>query len=138
MLETFTGDLHELCPHSVGVLDGSYLEGRLQEIDCLSADPATTVDSNFKKLLGGRFRYLLESENSIKYLLSTQAFSEADRQRIAAYEIPFEIDKNYTVFSRKAMQHNPDLQSALHAFDESLRQMKADGTYETILRDHGM
>ena len=138
VIDTFTGDLHDLCPSTVGVLDGSYLEGLLNDVDCLALDAAGTVELNLKKLLKGRFPYLLESQASIQFLLSTQTFSEAEKESIAFYETPVEIDKNYTVFSKKAAQQKPFLEDALSAFDASLAQMKADGTYAKILRDYGM
>jgi len=138
VIETFTGDLHDLCPHHVGVLRGSYLAGRLKDVGCVSIDPATTVESNLKKLLIGRFRYLLESEVSIKLLLSNQTFSDTERNSISMYDTPFEKDKNYTVFSKKAVEQKPELQLVLEAFDKSLAQIKEDGTYEKILRDHKM
>lgn len=138
VIEDFTGNLAELCPDSVGVVAGSYLEKRLKEVGCLSVDPGDRDDLNLKKLLAGRFKYLLDSETSIKRLLSSQEFTEADRNKIALYETPVDIDKNYTVFSKIKAQQKPYLQSALKAFDRSLAQMKEDGTIDKILRAHGM
>ena len=138
VIETFSGDLHDLCPSTIGVLSGSYLEGLLNQVDCLALDAAGTVELNLKKLLKARFPYLLESQTSIQFLLSTQMFSEAERNSIAFYETPVEIDKNYTVFSKKAVQQKPFLQAAFTAFDASLARIKADGTYAGILRDYGM
>lgn len=138
VIDAFTGNLRDLCPSTVGVLDGSYLEGLLNDVNCLALDAAATVDLNLKKLLKGRFPYLLESQASIQFLLTNQTFSEAEKESIAFYETPVEIDKNYTVFSKKAIQQKPFLETALLAFDTSLAQMKADGTYAKILRNYGM
>ena len=138
VIEDFTGNLRDLCPDSVGVVDGSYLEKRLREVECLTVDSVSAVELNFKKLLAGRFKYLLDSETSIKSLLSNPEYPEAERNKITCYETPVDIDKNYAVFSKKAANQKPYLQSALKAFDESLAKMKEDGTYEKILRDHGM
>ena len=138
VIEDFTGNLADLCPDSVGVVAGSYLEKRLKEVGCLSVDSGDRDDLNLKKLLAGRFKYLLDSETSIKRLLSSEEFTEADRNKIALYETPVDIDKNYTVFSKIKAQQRPYLQSALKAFDRSLAKMKEDGTIDTILRAHGM
>lgn len=86
--------------------------------------------------MAGRFKYLLDPETSIKLLLSSPEFSETERKNIRIFETAVDIDKNYTVFSKKAAQQKPYLRSALKAFDESLAKMKADGTYEKILCDH--
>jgi polar amino acid transport system substrate-binding protein len=138
IIKNFTGNLSDLCPDGVGVVDGSYLEERLKKVECLSVDSAIRVGLNLKKLLAGRFKYLLDSETSIKRLLSTQQFSEAEKNKIGFYETPVDIDKNYIVFSKKEAQRKPYLLSALIAFDKSMAQMKKDGTYGKILRDHGM
>lgn len=118
------------------MIDESYLEARLKEVECIFVDSASTVALNLKKLMAGRFKYLLDPETSIKLLLSSPEFSETERKNIRIFETAVDIDKNYTVFSKKAAQQKPYLRSALKAFDESLAKMKADGTYEKILCDH--
>lgn len=138
VLDTFSGDLSELCPHKVGVLSGSYLEERLRATGCARLDSANDVTLNLRKLLGGRFPYLLESELSVRHLLAGPEFSDEERAAIAAYPTPFEIDKNYTIFSKQAIADTPELEAAMQAFDASLAAMKADGTYDTILQAHGL
>lgn len=137
VIQTFTGNLEELCPDTVGVMLGSYLQGLLNKVGCLKVEATPSVAKNFRKLVVGRYKYLLASETTIKLILTDGYFDGDDLNTIGIYDKPVDMDKNYAVFSKRAMENKPYLSKVFHAFDKSLQEMKKDGRYRKLLGEYG-
>jgi polar amino acid transport system substrate-binding protein len=136
--ENFTGEMRELCPENIGVIQGTYLHRLVEQAECLIPDTSYSAIQNVRKLVKGRFKYLLGSKTSTQLHLSAEEFSDEQRDRIEFYESPVETEKNYTVFSIKALEEKQYLTNAMNEFDKNLKIMKADGSYDKILKDHGL
>ena len=102
VVKTFTGNLEELCPDTVGVMLGSYLQGLLNKVSCLKVEATPSVAKNFRKLVVGRYKYLLASETTIKLVLTDCYLDKDDLNSVGIYDTPVDMDKNYAVFSKKS------------------------------------
>ncbi|WP_319525954.1 hypothetical protein [uncultured Desulfosarcina sp.] len=61
-----------------------------------------------------------------------------DLNTVGIYDTPVDMDKNYAVFSKKAMENKPYLFDVFHAFNKSLQEMKEDGSYRKLLGEYGL
>ncbi|MBF0573715.1 MAG: transporter substrate-binding domain-containing protein [Desulfamplus sp.] len=124
--------IEALCPATIGILAGSFYEERFKKIECIKLDPAPSVNLNIRKLIGGRFDYLLESKDSVNYIMKKEFPSEIDS--IQPLLPPYEIDRIFLVFSKK----NPNYQQISDDFDKGVKMIQENGTYEEILKKHGI
>ena len=138
VIKSFTGNLEELCPDTVGVMLGSYLQGLLNKVNCLKVEATPSVEKNLRKLVVGRYKYLLASETTIKLVLTDCYLDRDDLNTVGIYDTPVDMDKNYAVFSKKAMENKPHLFEVFHAFNKSLQEMKKDGRYHKLLGEYGL
>ncbi len=120
-----------LCPAVLGLLRGSFLEERFKSVPCLQIDLAAEVEQNLRKLSAGRLDYILESRDAVLFLLAGPL---RDVRNLKPVEPPYEIDKVYTVFSRK----KADADALAAAFDAGVDQLEADGSCAAILQRYGL
>ncbi|MBF0412959.1 MAG: transporter substrate-binding domain-containing protein [Desulfamplus sp.] len=128
---TFT-TLEALCPASVGILAGSFYEEKFRQIECIKLDPAPAVNLNIRKLIAGRFDYIIESKDSVNYIMKKEFSNDIDaiEPMLPAYE----IDRIFLVFSKK----NPNYQQISDDFDKGITMIQESGLYVEILKNHGI
>ncbi|MBU3916129.1 transporter substrate-binding domain-containing protein [bacterium] len=122
--------LEDLCPARLGILRGSFYVDRFKPITCLRQDLANSMIINIKKLMGNRVDLIIDSKDSILYILNKEFPDKANS--IEPVYPPFEKDKIYTVFSKK----NPNYKQIVTDFDNGIQLIKKDGTYKKILKKH--
>ncbi len=83
-------------------------------------------------LVAGRFDYLLESKDSINYIMKKEFFNNIDA--IEPVLPVYEIDRIFLVFSKK----NPNGQQISDDFDKGIKVIQESGIYEEILKNHGI
>lgn len=121
-----------LCPATIGIILGSFYQERFKKIKCITLDTSPTVNLNIKKLLGGRFDYLIESKDSVNYIMKKEFPSQiGDIEPIFPH---YEIDRIFMAFSKK----NPNYQQISDDFDKGVKMIQEAGTYEEILKKHGI
>jgi len=85
---------------------------------------------NLKKLLAGRVDIIVDSRETIFYLLETH-FKE-NKNDIEAITPILETKEIYIAFSRA----NPEYQKLITAFNNGLQEIRNDGTYEIVKKKH--
>lgn len=126
--------LKDLCPSTVGVLNGSFLIEKLKPTPCITIQTTRNVETSIRMLFAGRIDLLLEAKDSIYYAINNTARFKDKKDQIIPVFPPFQIDKVYTVFSKKI----PNVQKIVEDYDKGINMIIEDGTFDKILEKHGI
>ena len=124
--------LSDLTPYTIGVLSGTSLVAALQK-DGLQAEEANGNLNNLKKLLVGRIDLFVGTTEWILYDLRAN-FSQAEQDQIMVLDPPYQIQQVYFTTAKK----KENSAQIIKDFNDGLKQIKADGTYQAILEKHGI
>ena len=124
--------VEDLCPASIGIFHGSFYVDRLSPITCIKLEEVKTVRQNIQKLVSGRIDLFIDSKDAVDYTLQTEL--PEHKGRIEPVQPSFEVDKIHMVVSKQHPQH----QQIAADFDRGIALIKADGTYQKILDEHGI
>jgi len=128
---TFDGDLNKLRQYRFGVING-YRYGNIFD-DAVkngilpNIDQTDSAESNIKKLVVGRFDFMMSNREQALFTIKALGFSDAVRE----LKPEVQIIPSYLAFSRKR-----NLGTVREKFDSGLRKMKDDGTYERIISEY--
>lgn len=114
----------------IGVERGSYLPPALQEPG-LRLDPSGGMRTNLKKLARDRVQLAFGNKDSGQYAIK----NEPDLQGALRW-LPPGIERKDT-FLACAKKH-PEQEALLSAFNQGLRRMQADGSFQKMLKDAGL
>lgn len=123
----FDGSLESLRPYTIGMMEGysygetfdaAFKEGRLK------SEAVNLVDRNFEKLIGGRIDICIEDRYVGLYTLKKLGYG--DKVKILSPDV--RNTHLYLAFSKKR-----NLLPVIGKFNETLQQMKDDGTYQKIV-----
>ena len=87
---------------------------------------------NINKLIAGRTDLLIDSADSFNFILNKYFKNATDK--VTAIQPPYQIDKIYTVFSKK----NSRYKKLMTDFDRGIELIIKNGTYDQILKKHDM
>ncbi len=126
-------DFKELCPATLGQLRGTRVTKLVEaQAPCIDIEYVDTISKNLDKLVYGRVDYMINTPETMRHLM--QSFHPDNVDLLKAVEPPLEHVKIYTVFSKQVA----DWRTLTVDFDKGVKLLKKDGTYEAILRKHGM
>lgn len=122
----------DMAPYTIGVILGTSLIKALHQ-DGLKVDEAPGNVNNLKKLLAGRVDVFVGTTEWIFYDLRAN-FSQVEQDQILVIDPPYMIQKVYLTISKKKASFT----TIIERFNKGLAQIKADGTYQAILKKHGI
>lgn len=124
-------NLEDLKPYRIGVVRGYVNTAEFDAADYLEKDEAVDDLTNLRKLLKKRINLAVMDKYVGAYLLKQNMPDEAGD--LVFLEPPLKVLDLYVCFSLKA----PEYEAKLKAFNEGLKQIKDDGTFDAILKKHG-
>ncbi|MFR9718251.1 substrate-binding periplasmic protein [Aeromonas diversa] len=129
----FDGDLDALASFRFGLVRnvsyGERFDGWLRQRPELARDLSHTGEANMNKLLRGRFDILVSNSGGAHFILARLA----QQDRVRALKPEIQRIPSYLAFSKQ--RH---LEPVRRAFDEALRSMHADGSYQRIVSAYGL
>ena len=123
--------IKDLCPGTIGILNGSLYTDTFRKVECLKVETANGVLNNIKKLLVGRVDYVIDSRESINFLLGSHLKSY-EKGAIEEMHPVFDKDSLYMVFSKV----NKNVKKYTSDFNKGLKIIKQNGVFEKVLRKH--
>ncbi|WP_199911553.1 substrate-binding periplasmic protein [Dongshaea marina] len=129
---SFNGDLYALKNHSFGVVRsisyGALFDAFIKSPDIPLLDISNSGEQNMKKLLRGRFDILVSNKYGAWYILRKMNKQDQVKELIPQIQsVP-----SYIAFSRKN-----NLSRIRERFDNALRSMQRDGSYQRIVDAYG-
>ncbi len=124
--------IKDLCPSKLGILYGSFLTKRFKKYSCFKIETVPKIELNIKKLANNRLDLFLDTKDSVNYYLNSNMKSY--KGRIIPLPEALITDKIYLVFSKQLNNYK----KLTKDFDKGILKIKNDGTYNNILKKHGM
>lgn len=124
--------LDALAPAVIGVYNGSKLIDELKSVKGITLDPVESVEQNIEKLINGRVDYMIDSKDSVQYILTTKM--KSDFSKVQLLQPPYAQDDLYLAFSKK----NPACDRIISDFNKGLQMIKEEGTYDAIVERFGL
>lgn len=124
--------LEDLKPYTIGVGRGYSYPEKFISATYLKMEETTAAEHNIRKLLRNRIDLMVGSRKVILYLLQNNFPDSVNSLEIL--EPPLGALLLYVAFSKKS----PDYQKKVEDFNRGLKMIKDDGTYEKILKKHGL
>ncbi|MCV2350124.1 substrate-binding periplasmic protein [Paucibacter sp. Y2R2-4] len=114
----------------IGVERASYLPPALQEPG-IRLDPSAGIKFNLQKLARDRIQLTFGNKDSGLYIIK----NEPDLQGTVRW-LPPGIERKDTYLA--CAKNHPEQEALLDAFNQGLRSMRADGSFQKILREAGL
>ncbi len=124
--------LQNLKGYEIGLTRGAAISPAFDKADFLKKQFTVNDILSLRKLLVGRIDLFAGSELVARYLINTEISSE-DRNKFEFMEPPLAVHKLHMAVSRNA----PNYMQKLEDFNQGIKQIFSDGTYEKILKNHG-
>ncbi len=124
--------LEDLRGKTIGVGRGWGYPDDFMNADYFKRDQAKDFETNIKKLINGRFNIIVGEEFAARYTINTKFKDKINSFRYSSVSI-----KEATLlvaFSRLL----PDYEKITIQFNQALKAMHEDGSYERILKKHGV
>lgn len=128
-LESFTS-LRELRDYVIGYGRGFTVSEEFDNADYLNKEPEKDLAQNVKKLYAGRIDMIAGSFANIRFAALEQG---EDLDELVFLRPALKENTLHIMISRSA----PDGEQLLSDFHRGLREIRADGTYDRILREMG-
>jgi len=116
--------------HLIGVERGSYLPPALQKPG-LRLDPSGGLSPNLQKLARERIQLAFGNKDSGEYVIR----KEANLQGVVQWLSPG-IERKDTYLA--CAKNHPEQEALINAFNQGLRRMQADGSFQKILSKAGL
>lgn len=123
--------LEDLKGYKIGVVKGYVNTKEFDEAAFLTRDPAKDDLTNLKKLIAGRLDLMVADKFVGKYLLNTNMPDKAAGVEFMGK--PLAEPELFVCISNKAKAQA----GIIKAFNMGIKQMKADGSLDKILKEHG-
>jgi polar amino acid transport system substrate-binding protein len=124
--------LEDLCPATLGLLIGSFHLQSLSKVPCLKIQENSSIRQSVQMLLRGRIDLYLTIPEVIAHYVSKD-FPEAQGKIVPIHPY-YKEDKVYLVFPKSREQS----EALARDYERGMELIKADGSYEAILRKHKM
>lgn len=128
----FHGDLSALHGQAVAVVRGYAYSPGFDSDDQIEKVPVHSFSMAVRMLAADRVKLTLEDEYVARYYLAKE--SPQVRNAVEFVAQPMAENTLHILVSLK----NPDHDKIVAAFDRSIAAMKADGSYDKLLRQYGM
>lgn len=127
----YSGDLMDLKPYIVGVVDGYSYGKEFDQAKFIRRESSSKEERMVKKLRGGRFDVGIGNLDVISYHLEEIGYLD----QISVHQPCVSIDPLYLAFSKiKGESHRKMAQD----FSNALKEIKNNGTYDKILAKHNI
>lgn len=123
--------LEDLKPYRIGLIFNTSTTPELDSADFLEKDTVYTYAQNIRKLLNKRVDLVVGNERVILYHLD-RFFTEDEYKQIEIMEPALQIQSNHVGFSKQV----PNYLKLMEDFNQGIRRMKSDGTYDEILNKY--
>ncbi len=123
--------LSDLKPYKIGIERGFAYTEEFDSADFLQKEPVREGMLNYKKLLKGRIDLVAASEKVFLHMVNSKGENASDKLRVI--EPPLTVSRIYNGITRKKKGH----EKIVADFNQGLKQIKQDGTFDEILRNHG-
>ena len=124
--------LADLTPYVVCVLQGTVFEQQLIKAG-VRVESVAEVKSNVRKLLAKRID-LTVIPPEVFFFNARQVLTDTELAQVHVLEQAYQENPSYVVFSKQVPHH----QQLVADFNRGLREIHADGTYASILNEHGI
>jgi polar amino acid transport system substrate-binding protein len=124
--------LQDLTPYTIGVERGFVHTEEFDKADFLKKEPVKKLDMNLNKLLKDRIDLVAASREIFLYMVQTQYADK--RALIQEISPPLAVSKIFNVF----LKSRPDSAQVLNDFNRGLKMIREDGTFDNILKKHGI
>lgn len=123
--------VEDLAPFLIGHINGATVnpEFDLAAKRYLKVDYVSNVDQNIKKLLMGRIDMLVDKKRKIQLIINEKYYESKDRLVFLAP--PLEVSYFYNAFPKSLDGYRKKLED----FNEGLKRIIEDGTYDRIVRE---
>jgi len=125
-------NLEDLKPYTIGTGFGYGYPAKFAKADYLKKVEAYELKTNIKRLLHKRVDLIIGSKEAIRFYLK-QDFPD----KVHSVEIlgkPLETLSLYVPFSKM----RPNYMQKVQDFNRGLKMIKEDGTYQKIMKEHGL
>ena len=123
--------LEDLKPYRIGIEHGYSYSPEFDKADFLQKMSVRKLELNIKKLLEERIDLIAASRKSLLFWVNTH--QPEIRRQLRIVPKPISSNKLYVAFPKEL----PNANAYVKAFNEGLRQIRADQTYAAILENHG-
>lgn len=124
--------LNDLYPYPIAVVRGYAYAPAFDADVRLQKIPVRNFSVAVRMLAAGRVGLTLEDEYVARYFLQREPRSV--REGVEFVDKPLGENSLHILISLKTPQH----QQIITAFNQAINEMKADGTYERLLKHHGL
>lgn len=125
--------VQDLRPYSIGLTRGAAVSAEFDQAEYLRKEASDNDVQGLKKLLRGHIDLYAGNQTVLQFLIDTE-LDPLSRQKIEFIYPPLATQGLHMAISRQT----PDYQRKLDDFNRGLRRVMADGTYQKILREHGI
>lgn len=123
--------LQDLKPFRIGIVRGYVNTAEFDAATFLQKDESVDDLENLKKLLAGRIDLMVVDKYTGMSILKKNMPEKLDQ--VEFLSPPLEAKELYVCISKKTA----DSTAKLEAFNKGLQSMLADGTFESIMKQHG-
>lgn len=128
---TFTS-LEDLSGMTIGVGRGWGYPDEFLEADYFTRQPVADLELNIRKLIYKRLDVIVGEEIAVRYIVTTQFPNYVDSLNYS--ETAIQEKPLYIAISRA----HPDAEEIIREFNEALKEMYSDGSFDEILKKHSM
>ena len=125
-------DLVQLHPHSIAVVRGYAYSPEFDADALLKKVPVASFSTAVRMLVAGRVELTVEDEYAARFALSHEPAEVRDSVEF----LPRSLSEN-SLHILVSLKH-PDHEKIVAAFDKAIAAMKADGSYDTLFKLHGL
>lgn len=123
--------IKDLKPYRIGIENGYAYSPEFDAADFLQKKSVRKLELNINNLLEGRIDLIAASQKRLLFWVN--ANQPEIRRQLRIVPKPISSNKLYVAFPKA----HPKAKTYVEAFNEGLRQIRNDNTYETILATHG-
>ncbi|SEJ56618.1 ABC transporter substrate-binding protein [Pseudomonas sp. NFR16] len=125
-------NLVQLHPHSIAVVRGYAYSPEFDADALLKKVPVASFSTAVRMLVAGRVELTVEDEYAARFALS----HEPAQVRDSVEFLPRSLSEN-SLHILVSLKH-PDHEKIVADFDKAIAAMKADGSYDTLFKLHGL
>jgi polar amino acid transport system substrate-binding protein len=130
----YNGNINSLKSYSIGVLSGHYLVKMLKDAGVENVVEVSNDIQNIKMLFAGRFDFIALSKKPAIAILNNEPTINKTLEQIVFYEPPLR-DNPVHLIAHKDM---PNSKEIILDFNKGLKIIKANGTYDLILKKYNL
>jgi len=125
-------NLKDLRGQTVGTAAGWAYPKAFEDADYIIKEPVKDLDTNLKKVIYGRIKFTIGDEIAARYAVNAKFLSAGNLLRYS--KMSLRESNLHIAFSKKLKNY----ETVTERFNEALNVMRTDGTFDAVLRFHGV